>query len=128
MPFPVPAAQKPKPAEVIRFLLQPCKLRDNRVVPTDDPPVEYSWQSLCAKFAPARTREAMLPLRSLQLGAYVGLVRGPKGAPANFVFVNADRSGKLSGALIKDSSFPERVIEVYRADKVDWGARTIELG
>lgn len=123
---PTPPPKKIHPADVIRFALLPCKVRENRFVPAEDTVVEFSWKTLCAKFAPTRTREAVVPLRQLQMGGFVGLVRGPRGV-SNFVLVNADRSGRFDQGIIKDKDFASRVVEVFRVERADWGARTIEL-
>ena len=127
MAAPAPAPKKVHPADVVRFVLRRCKLRGDRIVPTEEDTVEFSWRSLCAKFAPTKSRTALMSLRSMQLGSFVGLVDGPAG-PSNFVFMNADRSGKLGSGLIKDDDFPKRVIEVFRVEHVDWSTKTIELG
>lgn len=120
-----PSSKKVHPADEVRFSLLPCKVRENKFVPSGDEPQDFSWRTLCARFAPARTREAVLPLRQLQMGGFVGLVRGPRGI-SNFVLVNADRSGRFDQGLIKDKEFAHRVVEVFRVERADWGVRTIE--
>jgi hypothetical protein len=112
-----------------RFVLRPCKLRESRFVPLDGDPLVLNWKELCGKLAPSRAREAVLTLRALTIGAFVGLLRRSSGGPpSNFVLVNQDRSGNVAYVLHKDTSFEERLIEVYLVEEVEWSARTTEMG
>jgi hypothetical protein len=123
------ASSKQHPRDVVRVVLRPCKIWQDRVVPTDSPDVEFSWRALLAKFAPIPSKNASLAMRSLQQGSYVGLVRREgEVRPSFFVFMNADRSNRLGTGLIKDTDFPNRVVEVYRVEKADWGTSVVELG
>lgn len=108
-----------------RFALTPCKLRADRFVPQDGDPIDLDWRTLCERLAPSRSRTALITLRQVQQGAYVGLVRGP-GGPRTFLLANADRSGDLTGILKKDPSFADRLLEVWRVDQVKWDCKTTE--
>lgn len=113
--------KKPKPTV---FVLKPCKLREDRFVQTDDDPLKLSWKDLLAKFAPRRSQKAVLCLRGIRIGGYVGVAKGPQ--PTVFFFINADRSGKINPQLIKNKQWVEKVGEVYYVETADWGAQVTE--
>jgi len=105
---------------VARFVLQPCKLRQDRLVPKKNAsPIELTWRELCEKLAPSRDVRALKGLYWLQPGSYVGLLRHPrnqKSPPVNFVFVGQGRTGVVSGLMAGDPTFVHRLLEVYRVD------------
>lgn len=112
-----------------RFLLQPCKLREEWLVPVKDTqPLTFDWRELCARLAPSREIKALQVLQLLQVYSYVGLTRHPRGGPpGNFVLTNVDRSGNLGKIVKQDKTFGLRIIEVFRVEEVVWDARIIEL-
>jgi hypothetical protein len=117
---------------VASFRLQPCKLREQWLVPSKEPAFVLSWPELCAKLAPSKDERALRALQLIQIGSYVGLVsRPPKmvaGPPSNFVLLNHDRSGNLGAVLSKDPTLGPRLVEVYRVEEVQWDARVVEIG
>lgn len=113
-----------------RFVLQPCKLREEWLVPVKDvAPLVLSWRELCKKLAPSGDVKALSALRLLQTNSYVGLTRTRSSdpTPRNFVLTNPDRSGYLKRVMDKDASFSSRLIEVYRVEEVEWDAKLVEF-
>jgi hypothetical protein len=112
-----------------RFVLQPCRFREGWLVPVkDESPLVVDWRELSARFAPSKEPRALSVLRLLQTGAYLGLVKGPRG-PSNFVVVNPDRSGNITKIVKRDPSFAGRLISAYRVDEVQWAdGAMVELG
>ena len=115
-----------------RYLLQPCKLREDRIVPIKNVgPVEFTWKELVERLAPSRTDKALKSLYFLQPGSFVGLLKHPhprkrEREVVNFVYVGQGRTGIISGPLARDPSFASRVIEVYRVERADRGMKVSE--
>lgn len=105
-----------------RFVLQLCRLRSQTLVPRrDENPLDLDWDGLVARLAPAKTQQAMMTLRRLQVGAFVGLSRHPStDQVGNFLLINPDRSGRLGWLLAQDRSFSNRLIEVFRVQEAEW--------
>jgi hypothetical protein len=112
-----------------RFVLQPCKLRVDQLVPVKGAEeIEFSWGELVAKLAPSRDLRALKTLYHAQPGAFLGLVRDrndPKKL-VNFCFVAQDRGGNIAGILYKDPSFAGRFVEAYQVVQLDKGRRILE--
>ncbi len=109
------------------FILQPCKLREDRFVPTKAEPMQVGWVDLCNRLAPNKSPQALMTLRRLEHSAYVGLALDLKTKNAqNFFLMNFDRSNRVGWLLKKDPSFSERLIEVYRVDGVTYDSKVEE--
>jgi len=107
-----------------RFVLQPCKIREDRVVPTKDDPIILNAKKLVAKFVPSGNRIECLKLRQARIGSYVGRAKGSRtGKEVLFIIWNEDRSNKIRWILKRDEAFPDRLLEIYRLNEVDWGSR-----
>ncbi len=109
-----------------KFILQPCKLREEWLVPTKDPAIRLSWSELCAKLAPSRDERALKSLQLLQIGAFVGLSSRAGKPPSNFVLLNPDRSGNLKQVLKGDPTFASRLLEVYLVEEARWDSKVVE--
>lgn len=112
-----------------RFVLQPCRLRAERLVPDRNAePLELDWAALCEQFVPSHSREGLLNLRRLQPGCYVGLADNPQtGRVGNFIFLNADRTGDLRWVLKRDQSLTSRIRAVFRVEMAEWDHTFEEL-
>lgn len=110
-----------------RFVLQPARFREDKIVDTDDPPlVIESVRVLVEKFAPAKKHQ-LVQLRSFRSEAFVGWARGLKhGVSAPFLIWNPDRSNKVGWVLKTDPTFPSRVTECYRVVSMNWGTSIVE--
>lgn len=107
-----------------RFLLQPCKIRENRVVPVAAAALDLDTKALLEKFAPTRDPRELVKLRSMRIEGYLGRSRGGKtGTEQLFFLWNQDRSNHLDFVLHGDPDFPSRVVEIYHVRVVDWGSR-----
>lgn len=116
----------------MRFVLQPCKLRRNRLVSIRGAdPVTLDWDGLAARFvahvpaaSPERTT-VLQGLRRLRVADYVGLVR-PRGEPETsperrlFVYGSPGHDGDASSILRLDEEWPTRLVEVWRVEEADF--------
>lgn len=111
-----------------RFVLQPCKIRENRVVRTDEEEVVLTVKELVAKFAPTRLRTELAKLRTIRIGGYVGRSKsGRTGKDVLFFIWRDDRSNDLAFLLKADPNFPDRMKEIYRVAEVNWGTSIEEI-
>lgn len=112
-----------------RFVLQPCRLRAERLVPDRNAaPLELDWAALCQQFVPSQSREGLMNLRRLQPGCYVGLADNPQtGRVGNFVFMNANRTGDLRWVVKRDQSLTSRIRSVFRVEQAEWDHTFEEL-
>ena len=111
-----------------QFVLQPCKLRNSDFVPTKDEVVTFSWKEMLNRFAVSGTRQAVLNVRGIKLGSFIGMAVDPRtGKPTNFYLWNPDFSGSLVGKIKKDPGFTDRILEVYRVEHVEWDAQVKEF-
>jgi hypothetical protein len=114
---------------VARFVLQPCKLRENRIVPVKGAECEeFTWGELVAKLAPTATVSALRTLYYVQNGAFLGLLKHPKDASkeVNFCFVAQDRTGAVTEILRRDPSFGRRLVTVYQVLEAERGSQLTE--
>lgn len=105
------------------FKLQPCKVREDHLVPTKDEVVSLSWTELVEHLAPSGSYKARLTLRNLKKGAYVGLLRNAKNPsvpPGTFFVHNPGSSNNIKWILNKDPFFSERVVQLYRVLEAEW--------
>ena len=109
-----------------RFILTPCHLREDRVVPSGDP-VELDWPKLAALLAPSRTQNALMTLRRMKVDQYVGLVKQANGGTTNFLFQSPDRTNDIAWLLKKDPAFPTRLDVIYRCELAQLDAKIEEF-
>ncbi len=111
-----------------RYVLQPCKLREDQLVPQKGVgTVEYDWNKLQETFAPSKSRTALLNISNLRVGQYVGLVRRADASEVtNFTLMNQDRTGRVDWLLKKDPSFEKRLVSVYKVEVAERDARIEE--
>ena len=109
-----------------RFILTPCHLREDRVVPSGDA-VELDWPKLAALLAPSRTMNALMTLRRMKVDQYVGLVKVPTGGTTNFLFQSPDRTNDIAWLLKKDPTFPATLDVIYRCELAQLDAKMEEF-
>lgn len=109
-----------------RFVLQPCRVREDRIVPRGEP-VEWTLRELLDNITrdPADRRH----LRSVvSPGVFVGVCKKSKPpSEAHFSLVSPDRTNNIEWLLRKDPSFADRVLSVYRVVEADWGTSFEEV-
>ena len=115
-----------------RFVLTPCRIREDRVVPSGEP-VEMDWPKIAKLLAPSQTSNALMVLRRMRVNAYIGLLKHPtdalgtarphKGPPTNFLFQNQDKGNGIGWLLKRNPNFPEQVELLYRVDEATFDAR-----
>ncbi len=112
-----------------RFVLTPCKLREDRMVPSGAPVLTLDWAQLAAKLAPSKANIALMTLRRLRPTAFVGLLKAvpPKTGVSNFVLMNADRENKIGWLLKKQPDFPDRLVDLYLVEEALFDARMEEI-
>lgn len=112
-----------------RFVLTPCHIREDRVVPSGDA-VELDWPKVAALLAPSQSPQALTTLTRMRTNSYVGLLRPTKvpqqtkvlpsralePVPTNFIFLNDNRGNEIGWLLKRQPDFPDRVEQIYRVD------------
>ena len=109
-----------------RFILTPCHIREDRVVPSDEA-VELDWPKLAALLAPSRSHQALMTLRRLKVDTYVGLVKQPDGGTTNFMFQSPDHTNDIAWLLKKDPTFPTKLDVIYRVELAQLDAKIEEF-
>lgn len=120
-----------------RFVLVPCRLREDRII-ADGDPLDLDWPKMTALLAPSKSHEALMTLRRLKTNTYVGLLKEPQrpgmgktaaqaalaAPPTNFVFQNRDPNSNHIGWLLKKKpAFPETLKALYRVDVAAFDAK-----
>ena len=104
--------------------LQLCRLREGRLAEDREAePVTLDWNGLVKRLAPSGSRNAMLILRDLRIGEFVGTRRKQDG-PQNFKIT--EPSGKIKQILKAQPTFGSDLIEVYRVVRSEWDSRILE--
>jgi len=119
---------KPKP-EIPqgRFVLQPCKIREDRVVASGDDNLVKTMAEFVKFFTVSGNRDERLKMRSARLGAYIGVCLGSRTKqPVLFVIWHPARENVIDFLLRKDRSFPERCHTIFKVLEADWGSRVTE--
>jgi hypothetical protein len=128
-----------------RFVLTPCRIRADHVVPAGEPQ-ELDWPGVAALLAPSRSYEALMTLRRMSTNAYVGLRMRPlppgvyipaerkeavnaerKKLPVNFLFQSPDRGNEIGWLIKRSPTFVDDVLSVYRVDVALFDAKVEEL-
>lgn len=115
------------------FVLQPCKLREDKFVPLRNEQLVTltSWADLCRFFGknPKNQRDPGLrTLLSMDTSGYLGILRKPEGGTRIFHLWNRGRGNKVGWLIKKLPEFPSLLERVYFVQKVEWDAKTTELG
>lgn len=100
------------------YVLQPCKLRQDRLCATDAPTQTLSWRSLLDKFVPHRDRQEAQKLLALRVGSYIGLGPSKRGGKAAFVINVPDRSNSIRFLLKQSPHIGDAFEELYRVEEV----------
>ena len=112
-----------------KFVLRRCHVRDGILAPTkDQEALTVDWPKLTEMLAPSKTREALMTLKSLRVGAFVGLTKKKQGSISNFMLLNQDRSATLEWVLKRDPEFEAKLLEAYRVDEIVWDSSIVEAG
>jgi hypothetical protein len=119
---------KPKP-EIPqgRFELQPCKIREDRVVPSGEENVVFTMPEFVKNFSVTGMRDERVKLRQARIGAFIGVCTGSRSKqPTLFVIWRNDRDNVIDYLLKRDRSFPERCQTIFKVVDADWGSRVTE--
>lgn len=111
------------------FVLQPCKVRADRLVPQKQgEPIELTGVQVIEKFHLDVSNPADLhAFRSLTPNSFIGLVTSAlNGRPIRFYIRNTDLSGDISWILKQNPTFAGRVLEVWQIVSAVWESRVIE--
>ena len=120
-----------------RFTLQSCTMLHGKFVSDESESEEMGMTGLKQRLIPncpvdanhmdMDQRKTLYTIRALKPGAYVGLSKSKEsGRPISFYFLNDSRSNNVKWVLDQDPTFPDRLLEVYRVDAVDWGSQFSE--
>jgi|WetSurMetagenome_2_1015567.scaffolds.fasta_scaffold30888_5 hypothetical protein len=106
--------------------LVPARLREGKLVPVKGvDSLALDWVGLRDRLAPGRSKTALMMLRSLRPGTYVG-TRRIGSRTATFTLDAVGRSSLLPRAVQSDPNFSDSVIEVFLVEAVDWESRIVE--
>lgn len=98
-----------------RYVLQKCRIRDNRIVPQRDCETEVlDWAQLKQRVGCADINTSKM-LYGLRRGDYVGT--RTRAGKSN-VFAVAKTSGHIDWLLKQLPDFPDTVLELYRVEEV----------
>ena len=112
---------------VARFELQPCKIRENRVVPNGEDNVVLDLAEFVKKFTITGQPAERGKMRAARVGAFIGVCTGSRsGQPTLFVIWREDRFGDINFLLRKDQTFPDRCHAIFKVVEADWGSRVEE--
>lgn len=119
---------KPKPdIPQGRFELQPCKIREDRVVPTGEESLVFTMPEFVKNFTVTGQRDERVKMRQARTGAFIGVCDGSRTKqPTLFVIFRNDRANAIDFLLKRDRSFPERCKTIFRVVEADWGSRVTE--
>ena len=106
------------------FVLQPCRVRGDRLAPLKEDPLRLTWRELLDRLAPSKSRLAQLNLTRLALGQYVGLQHDG----TNFIIRVNDHSNDIGWLLEQDPDLPDRVQSVFRVDEAHYDVKVEETG
>lgn len=110
-----------------RFVLMPCRIREDRMVPDAEEPKVLDWAQVSLLLAPSRSPSALMTLRRMRVNSYVGLLKQPSGAITNFLFQNDDKSNDLSWLLKRNPALASQLQALYRVDEATFDSRVEEL-
>lgn len=114
-------------ALVARFVLQPCKIRENRVVPSGEENVVLGLAEFVKKFTITGERQERGKMRAARVGAFIGVCTGSRTKePTLFVIWREDRFADIKFLLRKDPTFPDRCHAIFKVIEADWGSRIEE--
>lgn len=99
---------------MFKIVLHPCKVLQNKLIPTSEETLELDWSAYSSLLAPSKTKTALINLRRAKISSYVGLVRDYRGNIINFVFMAPDRTNKINWLLAKDKDFDKKIVSIYQ--------------
>lgn len=104
--------------------LQRCRLRGTKLVPQrDSEPEDLDWPGLVERLAPSQSIQALLLLRHVKPGEFVG-TRRRQGRPSAFKIALPD--GQIKSVLRAQPTFGSDLLEVYRVERTQWDASMTE--
>ena len=110
-----------------RFVLMPCRIREDKMVPDAEEPVVLDWPEVTKLLAPSRSHNALMTLRRMRVLAYVGLMKQPNGTVTNFLFQNDDKSNSIAWLQKKQPGVEKQIQALYRVDEALFDSRVEEL-
>ena len=94
-------------------VLVPARLRDGKLIPVRGASSStLAWEEFRNRLAPTRSKQALMLLRALRPGCFVGTRRlGPK--QVTFTLDAVGRSNALPKAVQTDPEFEKSLVEVF---------------
>lgn len=110
-----------------RFVLQPCRIREEKIVATKDDPLVLEVTDLFKTLVPSGLREERSLIRGARIGTYLGRCKGSvTGKDVLLVIYNNDGTNVIEWVLKRDPTLPDRVTSLFRLDAADWGSSFYE--
>lgn len=108
------------------FVLQPARLRETKfALQRGVNPVTMDWSQLRDRFAPSRSKIALMLLRQIKPGTFVGTRR--KGdRVSTFIMDAAGCSRDIGRQLRADPNLVDDIVEVFLVATADWDVRLFE--
>ena len=110
-----------------KFVLRPARIRGTKVVVDKVLPVkEVSWPELVELVGGSRSAGALLTLRRLRRGSYVG-VRARNGAHTNFLFEPVGTSkSSIAWILNQEPAFEAQVVQLWYVEQAVYESKVLE--
>ena len=106
------------------ILLQPYKLRENKLVELkEEQPIKLEWGAYRDLLSPSKTPTAMLLLRKVKVGSFIGLRKKDNGALSNFLYISNNTSESAVPLLRQLPELPNSLHSLYKVLAVDFGSR-----
>jgi len=110
-----------------RFELQPCRVRDDKVVPTGEENLVFDLAEFVKAFNVSGQRADRVKLRQTRVGGFIGFCTGSRTKrDALFILWRPDRGNEINFLLKRDPTFPERCKVIFKVIEADWGSRMVE--
>ena len=117
-----------KAKSLSRFELQPCKIREDRVVPSGEENLVFDLAEFVKAFSiTGNIHVDRAKIRQTRVGGYIGVCTGSRSKRDTlFVIWRPDRGNGIDFLLRLDRTFPERCKVIFKVIEADWGSRVIE--
>jgi hypothetical protein len=116
-----------KEKSLSRFELQPCKIRDDKVVPSGEENIVLNLAEFVKAFSVTGHHIDRVKMRQARIGGFIGVCVGSRSKRDTlFVIWRPDRGNGIDFLLKRDRTFPDRCKTIFKVVEADWGSRVTE--